>query len=93
MTDRQPDMTEVIKLGFEGAKQLTTLSAGSIVVIGTFLSNIFPTDKQGTLITPGYIKFFIAVAFLGFGASLLFSVAALSIYESVLTFHTGQPQE
>jgi len=42
-----PDYTESIKLGFEVAKQLTTLNAGSIVVIGTFLSNIFPTDKTG----------------------------------------------
>jgi hypothetical protein len=47
--DTHPDVAEVIKLGFEWMKQLTTLSAGSIVVIGTFLSNIFPTDNQGTL--------------------------------------------
>ena len=50
--DKGPDVAQVITLGFEWMKQLTTLSAGSIVVIGTFLSNIFPTDKQGALTGP-----------------------------------------
>jgi hypothetical protein len=71
------DYTEGIKLGFEAMKQLTTLNAGSIVVIGTFLSNIFPTDKQGTLTVPLYIKLFIGAAFVGFGASLLLSTRTM----------------
>jgi len=46
------DLSESIKLAFEAAKHLTTLNAGSIVVIGTFLSMIFPTDSQGILMVP-----------------------------------------
>jgi hypothetical protein len=72
-----PDLTESIKLGFETTKQLTTLNAGSIVVIGTFLSDIFPTDKQGALTVPLYIKLFIGAAFVGFGASLILAIMAM----------------
>src|SRR5215211_9050759 len=36
-------------LGFEIFKHLTTLNAGSIVLIGTFLGDIFPHDKHGNL--------------------------------------------
>ena len=77
-----PDLTEVTKLGFEAMKQLTTLNAGSIVVIGTFLSNIFPTDKQGTLAVPLYIKILIGLAFVGFGVSLFFSALTLNLYRA-----------
>jgi hypothetical protein len=79
-----PDLTEAIKLGFEAMKQLTTLNAGSIVVIGTFLSNIFPTDRQGTLTVPLYIKILIGLAFVGFGASLLLSTYVLILYRRML---------
>jgi hypothetical protein len=78
------DYTEGIKLGFEAMKQLTTLNAGSIVVIGTFLSNIFPTDKQGTLTVPWYIKFFIGAAFVGFGVSLISSTLTMLRFRSNL---------
>jgi hypothetical protein len=79
-----PDYTESIKLGFEVAKQLTTLNAGSIVVIGTFLSNIFPTDKQGTLTVSLYIKLLIGAAFVGFGASLVASVIVMYLSRVLL---------
>ena len=84
--DIQPDVTEVITLGFEWMKQLTTLSAGSIVVIGTFLSNIFPTDKQGTLTIPLGIKLLIGAAFVGFGVSLIVSAIAMNTYRGILEF-------
>jgi hypothetical protein len=61
-----PVLTVSIKLGFETTKQLTTLNAGSIVVIGAFLGAIFPTDKQGTLTVPLYIKLLIGGAFRSF---------------------------
>jgi hypothetical protein len=73
-------MSEQQTLGFEAIKQLTTLNAGSIVVIGTFLSNIFPTDKQGALTVPLYIKVLIGAAFVWFGASLILSVLAMIEY-------------
>jgi len=82
--DTHPDVAEVIKLGFEWMKQLTTLSAGSIVVIGTFLSNIFPTDKQGTLTIPLGIKLLIGAAFVGFGVSLIVSAIAMNTYRAIL---------
>jgi len=91
--DKQPDLTEAIKLGFETFKQLTTLSAGSIVVIGTFLSNIFPTDSQGTLTVPLYIKLLLGAAFLGFGATLICSTFAMFQSRLTLLLHleTGDP--
>jgi len=81
------DLTESIKLGFESTKQLTTLNAGSIVVIGTFLSNIFPTDSLGALTVPLYIKLFVGAAFVGFGASLIFSTLEMYLIHRFLNFH------
>ena len=66
---------------FEPIKRLTTLSAGSIVLIGTFLSDIFPTDKHVILAVPNGIKFLIAGAFVGFGAALI-SATLLMFYYS-----------
>jgi hypothetical protein len=93
--DTHPDVAEVIKLGFEWMKQLTTLSAGSIVVIGTFLSNIFPTDNQGTLTIPWVIKLLIGAAFVGFGVSLIVSAKAMNTYRGILElFLSGdRPEE
>jgi len=65
---------------FETTKQLTILSSGSIVVIGTFLSNIFPTDKHGILAIPNGIKLLIATAFVGFGGSLISATITMFFY-------------
>jgi hypothetical protein len=93
--ETHPDVAEVIKLGFEWMKQLTTLSAGSIVVIGTFLSNIFPTDKQGTLTMPLGIKLLIGAAFVCFGVSLIVSAKAMDTYRAILEFYLrgDRPEE
>ncbi len=64
------DLREPHRLGFETSKQLTTLNAGSIVVIGTFLSDIFP-HKHGTLAVGLPTKLLIAAAFVFFCVSLL----------------------
>jgi hypothetical protein len=63
-------VTESIKLGSDTFKQLTTLNAGSIVVIGTFLKDIFP-NKDGTLAVGLGLKFLISAAFVLFGGSLI----------------------
>ena len=92
--DIQPDVTEVLTLGFEWMKQLTTLSAGSIVVIGTFLSNIFPTDEQGTLTVPWYTELLIGAAFVSFGVSLIVSAKAMNTYRAILEgFQHGEGPE
>ena len=79
-----PDLSESIKLAFEAAKHLTTLNAGSIVVIGTFLSMIFPTDSQGILMVPLYIKLLLGAAFVGFGTSLMVSTFAMFTFRNAL---------
>ena len=72
-------LAEVVKLGFQSMTQLTTLNAGSIVVIGTFLKDIFHTSN-GTLDVSPTIKLLIAAAFVCFGASLIFAAMALFGY-------------
>jgi hypothetical protein len=81
--DGRPDPTEGIKLGFDNMKQLTTLNAGSIVLIGTFLTNIFPT-KDGSLATGPTIKALIAAAFILFGVLLLLSAYSMFVYTALL---------
>jgi hypothetical protein len=78
-----PAFMEVFKLGFENVKQLTTLNAGSIVIIGTFLADIFPT-KDGTLAVGPGLKFLIAAAFVFFGLSLIFSAYAMYAFPRVV---------
>src|SRR5215203_215298 len=83
-TKRSKDYTESIKLGFESVKQQTTLSAGSIVVIGAFLKDIF-SIKNGTLNVGegplGSIIFWLIVlSFVAFGLSLILSSIALFYY-------------
>jgi hypothetical protein len=61
-----------LNLGFESLKHLTTLNAGSIVLIATFLRDIFPHQ-----ISLG-LKFLVAGSFILFGLSL--ASAAFLIY-------------
>jgi len=65
-------------LAFEAFKHLTTLNAGSIVLIGTFLKDIFPKDNQGNLSVDTGSKLLIATSFLLFGLSL--AASAYSMY-------------
>jgi hypothetical protein len=65
------DVTAVrdsIKSGFETAKQLTTLSAGSLVLLATFLNDIFPDPLSES---PTWVKWAIVGAFIAFGLSLV----------------------
>jgi hypothetical protein len=78
MTQEQEDEGKNGNLAFEAFKHLTTLSAGSIVVIGTFLSDIFPKDEQGNLLVDSRSKFLIAASFIFFGLSL--AASAYSMY-------------
>jgi hypothetical protein len=61
-----------LSLPFETAKHLTTLTAGSIVLIGTFLKDIFPRDPEtDTLALSAFSTKLVGAAFLLFGISLL----------------------
>jgi hypothetical protein len=62
---------EGLKAELEVVKHITTLNAGSIVVIGTFLKDIFPI-AMGT-----GLKLLIAAAFLLFGLSLALSAGGM----------------
>jgi hypothetical protein len=91
---RAKDYTESIKLGFESVKQQTTLSAGSIVIIGTFLKEIF-SIKNGTLnVGEGplgdIIFWLIVLAFVMFGFSLVTSSLWLHIHEPLAEEHHPQ---
>src|SRR5215217_5943542 len=77
------DLTESYKVILDVIKQLTTLNAGSIVVIGTFLSDIFPTE-QGTLAVGPFLKGLIAASFVCFGVSLLLSTFLMSYFSRVI---------
>jgi hypothetical protein len=82
--DVGPDFTESIKLLAESSKQLTTLNAGSIVVIGTFLQNIFPS-KGGTLVPDPLLKVLIALSFMCFGVSLVMASFIMVYFSRRLT--------
>ena len=60
---------EATKLCFESNKQTAVLSSGAIVLIGTFLSTIFP-ETDGTLVLGLGSKLLLAGAFVFLGAAL-----------------------
>ncbi len=65
------DVRESLKLAFEAVKHLTTLSAGSFVLIATFLKDIFPKElARGD-------KILVGSAFLCFAVSLVFSAFSM----------------
>jgi len=74
---------EAIKSAVDLFKHLTTLNAGSIVVIGTFLKDIFP-HKDGTLAVGLGIKLWIAAAFILFGLSLVFATYFMTLFSTTL---------
>jgi len=76
-------LTESIKLAFETFKQLATLNAGSIVLIGTFLQGIFPSQNGALYVGLG-IKLLIAASFLSFGVSLALSAYTMYLYTRIL---------
>jgi hypothetical protein len=91
-----PDaVTESITVRFETVKHQTTLSAGSIVVIGTFLKDIF--SFSGGTIDAGkgnygvIILILIVLSFVGFGVSLATSTFALSYFPRLLRLHIENP--
>jgi hypothetical protein len=65
---------ESIKSGFETVKQLTTLSAGSTVLLATFLKDIFPGDLGDLTVR---VKWTIVAAFLFFGLTLIAATISL----------------
>jgi hypothetical protein len=67
---------EGLKAELEVVKHITTLNAGSIVVIGTFLKDIFPSEDAVVAMGTG-LKLLIAAAFLLFGLSLALSAGGM----------------
>jgi hypothetical protein len=80
VSDQQPlDRPEASARAFDVYKHITTLSAGSIVLIGTFLKDIFPYES-GTLAISGQVKSGITLAFVLFGASLVMGTLFMTMY-------------
>jgi hypothetical protein len=80
---RPPEYGVSVQLAFDTAKQLTTLNAGSIVLIGTFLKDIFPS-KNGVLDVGPETRLLIAVSFISFGVSLILGTYAMYLYHALL---------
>jgi len=76
-------------LAFEAFKHLTTLNAGSIVLIGTFLGDIFPHDKHGNLTIDQLTTGLIAASFLLFGVSLVASTFSMYQFAHFETWWSG----
>ena len=74
---RAEDVQESFKQGFEGVKHLTTLNAGSFVLIATFLKDIFPKKSDGSLNVAPFDQILIGASFLFFALSLAFSAFSL----------------
>lgn len=62
---------------FEINKQLTTLSAGSAVLIATFMKDIFPKTATGSLNLVGPAKVAIFLAFAAFFLATICAVLAM----------------
>jgi hypothetical protein len=77
---------EALKQSFEVIKQLATLSAGSIVLLATFLKGIFPKDAAGALAVSLGSKWLIATSFVLIGASLLACGIYLYAYKKQLKY-------
>ena len=73
------DTRKSIELGFDTVKQLTTLSAGSSVLVATFPKDIF-SDDEGNLAIDAFETTLIGASFVCFGATLLASVLAMWLF-------------
>ena len=77
---------EGLKFGFESAKQLTTVSSGSIVLIGTFSKSILPTTPSGQLaLTPPELKYLLVVSFVLLGLSTILAAYATFFHTSLMS--------
>ena len=79
---RRQALLDYFKLSHDTQKHLTTLTAGSIVLISTFLKDIFPKGKNGILLIGMPIIVLIAVSFFCFGCSLLGATWLLGRYST-----------
>jgi len=70
------DVQKSIELGFDTAKQLTTLSAGSSVLLATFLKDIF-SNAEGNLAINAFETSLIGISFFCLGFTLLLSISAM----------------
>jgi hypothetical protein len=84
----RPRVDDAQKL-FEINKQLTTLSAGSAVLIATFMKDIFPETAAGTLNLVGSAKAAIFFAFGAFFLATIFAVVAMLPFIPINKVGTG----
>ncbi len=87
---------EYFKQAHDTQKHMDTLSAAAIVLIGTFLRDIFPETSAGVLDVVLPVKLLIAAAFVCFGICLAVSVYLLRIYplryrDTARMEHTSHP--
>src|SRR5829696_2515336 len=71
------DVRESFRLGFEGVKQVTTLTAGSFLLSATFLETILSTTGVDARPLGPTLKIVIGGAFLCFALSLVFSTFSM----------------
>lgn len=79
----QPTNTEAreaLKFGFDSVKQLTTLSSGSIVLIGAFSKSILPTANGQLSLNPPWLKYLLVLSFVSLGASTLLGAYATFLH-------------
>lgn len=70
---------------------LTTLNAGSIVLIATFLRDIFPKTEGGVLDVALYVKLLIAASFLFFGISQRVALMLTCVWVNACTVGRAGP--
>jgi hypothetical protein len=85
---RRANMDTAQKL-FEINKQLTTLSAGSAVLIATFMKDIFPRTTTGALNLVGPAKLAIFLAFAAFFLATICAVLAMLLFVRIDKGGTG----
>jgi hypothetical protein len=76
---------DINKLTFEAMKHLTTLSAGSIVLMVTFLEKLFNTSREWIGL--------VGVALIAFVLSILFAVSVMRHWPLVVTLLVSQKDQ
>jgi hypothetical protein len=56
---------------------MTTIGAGAVVLIATFMKDIVPTHDNGTLLLKGWAKIMLGYAVASFGVTVLLAVTGL----------------
>jgi hypothetical protein len=87
--DAEAYRTNALNVLLDQFKHLTTLSAGSLVLIATFLKDIFPRSDNGDLTMNLGLKLCIAASFVLLGISLISSVFFMVRFANKITSRTS----